>query len=184
MPNFEPRPTISTLEESLFEEQDVKNLLAEINVNKSQGPDQLHPRLLFEARQQLSRPLYHIFKKSLDTGVLLSDWKEANITPIYKNKGSKHEATNYRPVSLTSVICKLIEKLIRKDIVEHMERNNLFSIYQHGFLEGRSCLSNLLTTMEEWTGFLDRKSSIDCVYLDFMKAFDLVPHKRLLHKLH
>ncbi len=141
-------------------------------MNKSQGPDQLHPRLLFEARHQLSRPLYLIFKKSLDTGVLPSEWKEANITPIYKNKGNKHEATNchHRPVNLTSVICKLLEKLIRKEIVEHMKRNNLFSIYQHGFLEGRSCLSNLLTTMEEWTGILDRKSSIDCVYLDFMSC--------------
>ncbi len=70
-----------------------------------------------------------------------------------------------------------------QDIVEHMKRNSLFSIHQHGFMEGRSCLSNLLTTMEEWTEILDNKSSVDCIYLDFMKAFDSVPHKRLLHKL-
>ena len=102
---------------------------------------------------------------------------------IYKNKGSKHEATNYRPVSLTSVICKLLEKLVRQVIVKHMNTNSLFSVYQHGFLEGRSCLSNLLTTMEEWTRIIEDKGSIDCIFMDFMKAFDSVPHKRLLHKL-
>ncbi len=78
---------------------------------------------------------------------------------------------------------KLLEKLIRQDIVKHMKMNNLFSIYQHGFLEGRSCLSNLLTTMEDWTRIIENKGSIDCIFMDFMKAFDSVPHRRLLHKL-
>ncbi len=117
-------------------------------------------------------------------GTLPKDWKGANISPIYKNKGSKHETTNYRPVSLTSVVCKVLEKHIRKNIVQHMRRNMLFSTYQHGFLEKRSCISNLLTAMEEWTRILEDKNSIDCVYLDFMKAFDAVPHQKLLQKLH
>ncbi len=99
-------------------------------------------------------------------------------------EGSKHDATNYRPASLTSVVCKILKKLIRKEIVQHMKKKNLFSSYQHGFLGKRSCLSNLLTTMEEWTGILEDKGSVDCVYLDFMKAFDTVPHQKLLQKLH
>ncbi len=143
----------------------------------------LMTRLVFEAREQIARPLYIIFRKSIDSGVLPKEWKEANITPVYKNKGSKHQATNYRPVSLTSVVCKLLEKLIRSAIVKHMSLNHLFSDYQHGFLEGRSCLSNLLTTLEEWTRILEDKGSIDCIYMDFMKAFDSVPHRKLLHKL-
>ena len=183
IPEFEERVTAEPLDDVKFTEEDVLMLLKEININKSQGPDLLHPRLLFEAREVIARPLYVIFRKSIDTGILPKEWKEANISPIYKNKGNRHEATNYRPVSLTSVICKLLEKLIRKDIVAHMKLNNLFSTHQHGFLEGRSCLSNLLTTMEEWTRIIEDKGSIECIYMDFMKAFDSVPHQKLLHKL-
>ena len=183
IPDLEARVTMTPVYDVTFTEEDVLELLKEINVNKSQGPDLLHPRLLFEARLEISRPLYILFRKSLDSGILPQEWKKANFTPIFKNKGSKNEANNYRPVSLTSVGGKLIEKLIRKDIIRHMKVNKLFSVYQHGFLEGRSCLSNLLTTMEEWTRILDNKGSIDCDYMDFMKGFDSVPHRRLLHKL-
>ncbi len=183
-PYFEERQVDSALDDINFTQKDVEDLLKELNVNKSQGPDLLHPRLLFEARREISRPLFIIFRKSLDTGTLPEDWKYANITPIYKNKGSKNETTNYRPVSLTSVVCKILEKVIRKQIVHHMKRNKLFSSYQHGFLEKRSCLSNLLTTMEDWTQILEDKGAVECVYLDFMKAFDTVPHQKLLKKLH
>ncbi len=181
--HFETRETLAPLDDVAFTEEDVRELPNEINVNKSQGPDLLHPRLLYEAREQIARPLFLIFRKSIDVGVLPKEWKQANITPIYKNKPSKHEDTNYRPVSLTSVICILLEKLVRKVIIKHMKTNNLFSVHQYGFLEGRSCLSNLLTTMEEWTRIIEDKGSIDCIFMDFMKAFDFVPHKRLLHKL-
>ncbi len=184
VPNFELRQVEAALQDITFTRQEVEDLLKELNINKSQGPDLLHPRLLFEARSEISRPLFLIFRKSLDTGTLPKDWKDANITPIYKNKGSKHVTTNYRPVSLTSVVCKILEKLIRKSIIQHMKKNKLFSSYQHGFLEKRSCLSNLLTTVEEWTRILEDKDSIDCVYLDFMKAFDTVPHLKLPQKLH
>ncbi len=184
MPHFEPRRCDSVLEDVEFTVDDVKELLQDLNVNKSQGPDLLHPRLLFEARNEIAKPLFLIFRMSLNTGVLPTEWKEANITPIFKNKGSKHETTNYRPVSLTSVVCKIMEKLIRKGIVHHMKSNKLFSSFQHGFLEGRSCLTNLLTTLDEWTRILEDKASLDCIYLDFMKAFDTVPHQRLLKKLH
>ena len=129
MPDLDMRKTMTPLGDVTFTEEDVAKLLKEINVNKSQGPDLLHPRLLFEARQQIVRPFYMLFRKSADNAILPSEWKEADITPICKNKGSKHDTNNYRPVSLTSVICKLLEKLIRKDIINHMKANNLFSIY-------------------------------------------------------
>ena len=90
---------------------------------------------------------------------------------------------NFRPVSLTSQVCKLFESLMRDDIVDHLERKGLLNISQHGFRKGRSCLTNLLSFLEEVTEKLDERNSIDVVYLDFAKAFDKVPHKRLLNKV-
>ena len=112
-------------------------------------------------------------------------WKTAVITALFK-KGSKKLASNYRPVSLTSIVCKLMEKLIRKRIVEHMDKNNLFSDKQFGFLGGRSITLQLLKLIDQslqWTKIMDEGGMIHAVYMDFMKAFDKVPHKRLLEKL-
>ena len=93
------------------------------------------------------------------------------------------KAENYRPISLTSVAGKAMEKIIRDKLVNHMERNNLFNKSQHGFVSGRSCTTQLLEFMEEATQALDRGEDVDVIYLDFAKAFDKVPHKRLLKKL-
>ena len=155
----------------------------DINVNKSAGPDKIPPRVLKENASQVAKPLYLIFRKSLDEGKLPEEWKLANITPIFKNKGSKHQSTNYRPVSLTCVACKLLEKIIRKHIIHHMKENKLFTEDQHGFMDGRSCSTNLLATLDKWTDIIDNKGSIDVIYMDFMKAFDSVPHRKRLHKV-
>jgi len=123
-----------------------------------------------------------IFKKSLNTAKMPRDWKLANVTPLYK-KGSKSDPANYRPVSLTSVVCKVMEGLIREKMVKHLDETAAFSKLQHGFMQGRSCLTNLLETFESWTEALDKGYGLDVLYLDFKKAFDTVPHKRLLIKL-
>jgi hypothetical protein len=123
-----------------------------------------------------------IFNKSLWAGVVPSAWKLAEITPIFK-KGKKTDAGNYRPVSLTSVVCKVMESLMKSYLVRYFETNDLFTVHQHGFMSGRSCLTNLLETFESWTEALDKGNSVDAVYLDYQKAFDTVPHRRLLHKL-
>ena len=77
-----------------------------------------------------------------------------------------------------------MESLIREDIVQHMNINNLFSTKQHGFMNGRSCVTQLLSTIEWWTEHLDNNEAIDTIYFDFKKAFDTVPHQRLAQKLH
>ena len=77
-----------------------------------------------------------------------------------------------------------LEKLIRNVIVDHMEKNSLFHKSQHGFMKTRSCMTQLLETLEEWTDLLVKKFSIDVIYLDFQKAFDTIPHQRLLSKVH
>ena len=93
------------------------------------------------------------------------------------------KAKNYRPVSLTCQLCKLFEKLVRDEIVEHLEANGLLRGTQHGFRKGRSCLTNLLSFLDRVTEELDDGGSVDVIYLDFAKAFDKVPHQRLLRKL-
>ena len=107
---------------------------------------------------------------------------EACITAIHK-KGKKNVFENYRPVSITSIICKVMESIIRDKIINHIERNNIFADKQHGFVPLRNCMTNLLTCMESWTDMIEKGQSIDIIYTDFAKAFDKVPHQRLLRKM-
>jgi len=106
----------------------------------------------------------------------------ANVTPIFK-KGKRNNTANYRPVSLTIILCKVLESLIRDKVIEHLNLYKLIEDTQHGFVKNGSCLTNLLVFLEEVTNYVDSGYPVDIIYLDFQKAFDKVPHKRLLHKL-
>ena len=146
--------------------------------NKSPGVDGIPPKLLKESVEQISIPLAKLFNLSLEEGIVPSEWKEANITPLFK-KGSRNKPENYRQVILTSVVCKLLETLIRDHMVEFLVKHKLINTSQHGFLKARSCLTNLLC----FTKWVDDQSPVDVVYLDLQKAFNKVPHQRLLLKL-
>ena len=154
-----------------------------MKIGKSQEPDLIHPRLLKETNDCIVSPLCKLFRQSLDQGQLPNDWKIANVTTLFES-GDRQLPENYRPISLTSVVYKLMERIIRNEIVSHMESNNLFVEEQHGFIAGKSCTTQLLEFMEEITEALDRGDDVDVIYLDFAKAFDKVPHQRLLAKLH
>jgi hypothetical protein len=156
--------------------------LSKLKPSKSPGPDGFHPKLINKLKHVLGQPLSILFNLSILQRKLPQSWKDANITAIFK-KGSRKEAGNYRPVSLTSILCKVLESFVRDSIVKHMNHNKLFSPYQHGFRSGRSCITQLLQVMDHWTELLDMGANIDCIYLDFRKAFDTVPHKRLAMKL-
>ena len=160
----------------------VEERLAKLNIHKASGPDGIHPHVLQKTAKAMSIPLAKLFQQSLDTGEVPEDWRTANITPIHK-KGDRSEPSNYRPVSLTSQVCKILETFIRDKIVEHLTVNNLLSEAQHGFRKGRSCLTNILQTLELWTKILDEGNCIDVAYLDFRKAFDLVSHELLIYKM-
>ena len=147
------------------------------------GPDGLGPRVLKELQDGLAPALAHVFQRSLAEGAVPLDWKKANVTPIFK-KGSKHVPGNYRPVSLTSVACKVMESVMRDAITAHLDRNKLIRNSQHGFTRGRSCATNLLEFLEKATKAVDEGKSLDVVFLDFAKAFDKVPRERLLRKVH
>ncbi len=166
-----------------FATDTVRRALRQLQPTKSPGPDGISAKLLNELAEQLASPLSKIFETSMEMGALPADWKLANITPIYKG-GERTSPNSFRPVSLTSICCKLMEKIIKTELMRHIEGNNLLSAAQHGFRSGRSCLTNLLTSMESWTKSLEMGSSVDAIYIDFSKAFDKVPHRRLISKLH
>jgi len=165
-----------------FSESIVMGKLQKLKTDKSPGPDGIHPLLLKECASVLAEPLSLIYQKSYATGTLPTDWKTANIVPIYK-KGSRCDKANYRPVSLTSVPCKIMENIIKEGLSKYLLTNAIPCKEQHGFTSGRSCLTNLLETFENWTKALDEGYGLDVVYLDYRKAFDSVPHRRLLEKL-
>ena len=119
---------------------------------------------------------------SLETGVLPSDWTDAYIVPIHK-KGPKKDPANYRPISLTSAVCKILERLICHRIRHHLEINNLLSVNQHGFRERRSCESQIIQVVHDIITSLDSKCPVDIMYFDFSWAFDVVPHSFLIQKL-
>ena len=151
--------------------------------NKSPGVDGIPPKLLKEIVEQINTQLANLFNLSLEERIVPSELKEANITPLFK-KGSRSKPDNYRPVSLTSVVCKLLETLIRDHMVEFLVKHELINTSQHGFLKARSCLTkNSKVFLEEITKWVDDGSPVDVVYLDFQKAFDKIPHQRLLLKL-
>ena len=170
------------LAELYIDENLVIEKLAKLNTNKSQGPDELNPKLLFELRDEICEPLTSLFNVSIQTGEIPQDWRDAVVAPLHK-KGSRNKPENYRPVSLTSIISKLLESIVKDRLVKHLDKYSLIRNSQHGFTSGKSCLSNLLEFFEVVTKILDKGEAVDLVYLDFAKAFDKVPHHRLFKKL-
>ena len=154
-----------TLTEILVTPKAVENKLKQLDVNKAQGPDNIPPIILKELSKELSVPLSILFNKSIEKGIVPRDWKVANVIALFK-KGNKSEPGNYRPVSLTSVICKVFESIIREVIVDYMSTNNLYTEWQHGFRKHRSCITQLLQVMEDFTKLLDEGDNIDVIYLD------------------
>ena len=160
----------------------VRKHLLKLKRNKSPGPDTIGSSLLLDICDYISEPLSLIFNMSIHLKQVPTDWKHANVTPIFK-KGDKSDPGNYRPISLTSQICKVLESILRDNVVNHLNTHALLLKSQHGFTEGKSCLTNLLSFLEDATKATDESKPLDVIYLDFSKAFDKVPHKRLLHTI-
>ena len=147
-------------------------VLASVSLELSSCPTLCRTRLAWMAI---------IFERSWRTGEVPEDWKKANVTPIFK-KGKKEDPGNYRPVSLTSILGKVMEQLILEVINKQVEEKKVISS-RHGFTKEKSCLPNLIAFYDGMIGWVDEERAVDVVYLDFSKAFDTVSHNILLGKL-
>jgi hypothetical protein len=166
----------------IFSAKAVKEKLKALNRFKPAGTDNVHPYVLVECCDTLSIPLSLIFRHSFEAGQIPSLWSQANISPIFK-KGDKTYAENYRPISLTSVPCKVMERLARDEFLDYLCLNNLISPSQHGFVYSKSCATNLLEAFDTITAALSNNFEVIILLLDFLKAFDKVVHDLLLEKM-
>ena len=161
---------------------DVKEILNALDPNSSMGPDGFHPHLLKSCSEVLSHVFHKIFLKSLAEGLLPAEWKMSTVIPIFK-KGSRYDPLNYRPVSLTSVPGKCLERLICREVHQYLSENDILSTEQFGFRPGRSTEDQLLLTYNDITANLNDGCASDLILFDFSKAFDRVSHPILLEKL-
>ena len=164
-------------------EEMVLKKLRNLDPSKSPGPDDIHPRVLKETASAIAPALTVLYNNILTSHDIPQDWRTAIITAIFK-KGAKSDPGNYRPVSLTCIICKILESIIYDAIIEHLIKNKLLSKNQYGFVSKRSASLQLLAVLQLWCSILDESGNeIHDINMDFMKAFDTVPHRRLIKKL-
>jgi len=168
----DPKETLPTLPQSNYPSisdiiiniEGIEKLLRNINISKTSGPYNIPNWILKNCAYEIAPFIANIFQLSLDTGTLPSDWRDANISSVFK-KGDRHTASNYRPVSLTSVLCKTLEHIICRHILQHLERYNFLTSLQHGFRSGHSCESQLVITMHDIMKTFNLKLQSDLVIL-------------------
>ena len=131
----------------------VTKLLKGLYPSKALGPDEFHPRVL----KELASEFAHLFQQSIDSGEIPKEWTLANISPLFK-KGDRSLARNYRPVSLTCVPCKLLERIVCSNIMSNLDEHKLLSDKQHAFRKWHSCETQLTTVINDWAKILDNKS--------------------------
>ena len=175
----EMKPDINPI---LVETNGVLELLQSLNIHKACGPDEIPAHLLKEACKEIAPSLSFIFQASLQQCTVPLDWKRANIVPLFK-KGDRSTPSNYRPVSLTCICSKLLEHIVYSHIHAHLTKYNVLCDQQHGFRQRRSCETQLLLTVNDFTENLNKNDQTDVILLDFSKAFDKVSHQHLFHKL-
>ncbi|KAK6186986.1 hypothetical protein SNE40_006240 [Patella caerulea] len=173
-----PHPTMPNIQVTA---KGVTNCINRLNVKKASGPDKMPIIALKETSTEIAPILQDLYQQSLDTHEIPKDWKQANIVPIFK-KGDRTKPANYRPVSLTAVVSKILEHIVVSQIMHHLDSNNILHENQHGFRSRRSCESLLLST-DEISRHMNEGLQVDMAILDFAKAFDKVPHRRLAEKM-
>ena len=170
----------SSIDDLTVSPEGVLKQLRELKINKSNGPDEIPAIILHDYAEELTPALTHIFQQSYNSGELPTDWKKGRVSAIFK---SGINPSNYRPVSLTSICCKVFEHIILSHTSKHLARHNILIDNQHGFRQKLSCETQLIQAVDDWAKNINSKHQTDVIMLDFSKAFDRVDHKKLLYKL-
>ena len=156
----------------------VEKLLLDIKVGKASGPDEVPAKMLKELAPVIAKVLTSIYNATLLHGSLPDDWLKANVCPVFK-KGETFKASNYRPVSLSCLCCKIMEHIVLSNMMNHIDNNNIFVDNQHGFRSKRSTESQLLITIDQLANNMCGGGQTDVIVLDFSKAFDKVDHRKI-----
>ena len=172
-----PKVSDPVITELTLSEHEVELALKSLDINKATGPDGIPAKLRKETASIIAPSLSKLFNKSLHLGAVPEQWKLANVVPVFK-KGDKGKIENYRPISLLSIVSKVLERRVFLNIEHHLW--HLTNKFQHGFLQGRSCVTNLLEVIGK---ILDNGGQVDTIYLDMAKAFDRISHQKLIIKL-
>ena len=175
-------PGVHGLDDVHFTASDIEKSIARLKSFSSPGPDGVPSILLKECSSEIAVPICLICNKSMEEGSIPDSLKDGIVTPVYKG-GDKTQPKNYRPVTLTSHIVKVFERIVCDELKRYLDTIQVWNDNQHGFRRGRSCLSQLIEHHQKILDGLEEECSLDIVYLDFSKAFDKVDHKILLKKL-
>ena len=156
-------------------------LLANLNQMKAAGPDGIPCRLLQSVAKEIASALTLWFNRSFTASQISQSWKHALVQPIFR-KGDRNGVAYYQPISLKSICCKLLEHIVRSEIISHLNLNNIITDAQHGFRKKRSCEIQLIFTVDDLAREIDKGGQTDMILLDLSKAFDRVRHQRRLLK--
>ena len=182
-PKFERQvPKDINIDTVEFNKHNVYNVLKRLKPKMSTGPDGIPSVALKKLSSSLASPLATMFESFMSVGQIPDEWRSAVVTPLFK-KGLPTQCSNYRPVSLTSVVSKVMERIIVAQLTEYLRQHNIISKQQHGFFSRRSTVTNLLETLNDWSVALRDNRKISTVYIDYSKAFDTVSHTKLFQKL-
>lgn len=166
-----------------FRARVVNRILKGLNANKSSGPDGIPPMVLKNCSSSLSQPLARLFHLSYSSGIYPTNWKLTNVQPVFKKKGNRSDPKDYRPIALTSVLAKVMEKVIKQNLMTYLETNGLIHDRQYGFRSKRSTGDIMAYLSQIWSQSLHSFGESQAIALDFSKAFDRVWHENLLSKL-
>jgi hypothetical protein len=183
LPTFSRRvPESCVFDNIVFSPEIILKTLSHGKQGRSPGPEGIPQLFLNKTKHSLAVPLTALYQHIFSSGILPDSWRLANVIPVFK-KGASSDVSNYRPISLTSIFCKTMERIVKDQMLTHLEANKLITRHQHGFLSNHSTCSQLLETINDWTLAIRNRHNVDAIYFDFAKAFDTVSHAKLIHKL-
>ena len=174
---------VNSLRIDPLETSTVRQMLSSMKTKTATGPDGLSATLLKNLAAAIAPNVTAIMNCSLDEGVFPTEWKKANVSAIWKAKGSKSDPTNYRPISVLPVLARLFEKIVARKLSEYCYGNNAIPDEQFGFRTKSSCETALIAATDKWLEEVDEGKVVGALLIDMSKAFDAVPHQRLLEDL-